>query len=257
MPRTTMTWQIPPAEGFYASDLPTMQTQTVRTFLPTGYEPNYAYPLVVLFHGDGGTDEQVLRLAPRISRRNYICISLRGPDRLGSSDENAPTYSWGNGEHDAFIEEYMLRAVEQTRRCYHVHSERIYLAGIWEGAALAYRLGLSMPEKVAGIISLNGAMPRPTNGEPLFRFPDVRQLKVFIGHGATNPVLPLETARRDFRVLYGAGANVQFQTYPTTEQMHPHMFRDVNRWIMKNVHAELAEFEDPQDYAAEEGDTIG
>ena len=51
----------------------------VRTFLPTGYEPNYAYPLLVFFHGHGGNEEQVLRLSPRLSRRNYICIGLRGP----------------------------------------------------------------------------------------------------------------------------------------------------------------------------------
>ncbi len=244
MPRSTITWQIPPSEGFYTSELPTMQAQPIRTFLPTGYEPNYPYPLVVLFHGHGGSDEQVLRLAPRISRRNYICISLRGPITAGHTDDGTPCYSWGSdGENDSFAEEYMLRAVEQTRRCYHVHSERIYLAGIGEGAALAYRLALNMPEKVAGIISLNGSMPRPTTG-PLFRFPDVRQLRVFVGHGSSNTQVPLENARRDFRTLYGAGVDVQFHAYPTASQLHPHMFRDINRWIMKNVESELVEFED-------------
>jgi phospholipase/carboxylesterase len=252
MPRSTMTWAIPPAEGFYTSELPTMHAQPVRTFLPTGYEPNYPYPLVVLFHGHAGSDEQVLRLAPRISRRNYICISLRGPHSAGQNEDGAPAFSWGNeGENDSFVEEYLLRAVEQTRRCYHIHSERIYLAGLWEGASLAYRLGLNMPEKVAGVISLNGIMPRPSNGEPLFRFPDVRQLRVFIGHGHANTEVPLESARRDFRMLYGAGVDVQFQTYPTGRPMHPHMFRDINRWIMKNVNAEWVEFEEPEDFTEE------
>jgi len=196
MPRSTITWQLPPAEGFYTSELPTLHAQPVRTFLPTGYEPNYPYPLVVLFHGHAGSDEQVLRFAPRISRRNYVCISLRGPHSAGANEEGVPSFSWGNeGENDSFIEEYMLRAVEQTRRSYHIHSERIYLAGMWEGASLAYRLGLSLPEKIAGIISLNGTMPRPSNGGPLFRFPDVRQLRVFIGHGVANPVVPLDSAR--------------------------------------------------------------
>jgi phospholipase/carboxylesterase len=249
MPRSTMTWQTPPTEGFYASELPTMHAQPVRTFLPTGYEPNYPYPLVVLFHGHAGSDEQVLRLAPRISRRNYICISLRGPETAGLTEDGSPGYGWGDGEHDSFVSEYMLRAVEQTRRCYHVHSERIYLAGFQEGASPAYRLGLAMPDKVAGVASLNGAMPRPTGGAPLFRFPDVRSLRVLIGHGTANAAVPLESARRDFRVLYTAGVDVQMHTYPIGQGLHPHMFRDINRWIMKNVHAELEEFEDPEDYA--------
>ncbi|MCE9531089.1 MAG: hypothetical protein K8T89_08190 [Planctomycetes bacterium] len=252
MPRSTYTWPVPPAEGFYTSELPNLHAQPVRTFLPTGYEPNYPYPLVVLFHGDSGSDEQVLRLAPRISRRNYICISLRGPIALGPNEEGNPCFSWGKDrENDAFIEEYMLRAVEQTRRCYHVHSERIYLAGFSEGASLAFRLGLNMPEKVAGVISLNGNMPRPTNGEPVFRFPDVRQLRVFLGHGISNPIIPLDSARRDFRLLYGAGVDVQFHTYPTGHQLHQDMFRDINRWIMRKVHAEFAEFEEVEDGEAD------
>jgi len=242
-----MTWPVPPTEGFYTSELPTLQAQPVRTFLPTGYEPNYPYPLVVFFHGVAGSDEQVLRLAPRISRRNYICISLRGPQSVGMSEDGTPGFSWGDKENDPFIEEYLLRAVEQTRRCYHVHSERIYLAGVSEGAALAYRIGLTMPEKVAGVISLNGTMPM-SNGGPLFRLPDVRQLRVFIGHGIANPTVPLESARRDYRLLYGAGVDVQFQPYPVANQMHPHMFRDINRWIMNKVEAEFAEFEDREDY---------
>lgn len=252
MPRTMITWPTPPVEGFYTSELPTPQAQPVRTFLPTGYEPNYPYPLVVLFHGHAGSDEQILRLAPRISRRNYICISLRGPQSAGLNEEGIPSFSWGtDGENDSFAEEYLLRAVEQTRRCYHVHSERIYLAGAWEGASQAYRLGLNMPDKVAGVVSLNGNMPRPTNG-PLFRLPDVRELSVFIGHGTQNAQIPLESARRDFRMLYGAGVDVQFHTYPTGHLLHQNMFRDINRWIMKQVNAEMAEFEDQEDECREE-----
>src|SRR5881227_139154 len=105
-------------------------------------------------------------------------------------------FSWGqDGSHDTLVEDYVLRAVELTRRSYHVHSERIYLAGICEGATLAYRLGLTFPEKLAGVISLNGTMPR--QDRPLLRFPDIRQLRVFIGHGIANSVVPLSMARSD------------------------------------------------------------
>ncbi len=240
MPRSPITWQIRPDEGYYTSPLPTLHAPPVRTFLPTGYEPLYPYPLVVFFHGNGSSDEQILRLAPHLSRRNYLCISLRGPLSSGFSGEGPPGYCWGNdGEHDAFVEEYLLRAVEQTRRSYHVHSERIYLIGLCEGASAAYRLGLKMPDKVAGVVSLNGVMPRPSEGEPLFRFPEVRQLKVLIGHGINNEDVPLADARRDYRVLYSAGVDVALHTYSTCHKLHPHMLRDVNRWIMDRINSEI------------------
>src|ERR1700758_3249550 len=114
---------IRPKEGFYTSELSGPRAMPVRTFLPTGDEPGYAYPLLVFFHGHGGNEEQILRLAPRLSRRNYISIGLRGPQLLGRRDDGSQGYTWGaNGRCDTVIEDYVLRAVEQTRRNYHVHS---------------------------------------------------------------------------------------------------------------------------------------
>src|SRR5438034_566937 len=162
-------------------------------FLPAGYEPNYAYPLLVLFHGHGGNEEQILKLAPRLSRRNYLCIGLRGTQLAGQRPDGEPGYTWGtDGQCDAITEDYIFRAIQQTRRNYHVHSERIYLAGICEGATLAYRLGLSFPDRFAGVISLNGSLP--PRGSLFLRLPDVRQLRAFIGHGIANSVIPFTQA---------------------------------------------------------------
>jgi phospholipase/carboxylesterase len=225
-----------PAEGFYTSEVRAPRPLPVRTFLPTGYEPRYPYPLLVFFHGQGGNEEQILRLAPRLSRRNYICISLRGPLALGARRDGRLGFTWGEGGHDTLIEEYMLRAVEQTRRNYHVHSERIYLAGFGDGGTLAYRLGLTFPERLAGVISLNGCMPR--QGGPLLRLPEIRGLRIFIGHGIANAVVPLSLAKADARLLYSAGLAVAMHTYPATHRLHPDMLRDINRWIIDRCNAE-------------------
>lgn len=234
MQHTDLSWRTRVSEGFYTSEVQSPERRTIRTFLPIGYEPNYAYPLLVFFHGHGGDEEQILRLAPRLSRRNYICIGLQGTEPVRPGPDGRAGYSWGQeGAPDGGVEEYVLRAVEQTRRSYHVHSERVYLAGFCEGATLAYRLGLSFPERFAGVLSLNGAMPR--RGCPLLRFPDLRGLRVFIGHGIANAVVPLALARRDHLLLYTAGLSVHMHTYPTTHRIHPDMLRDVNRWIMGHI----------------------
>ncbi len=223
-----------PAEGFYVSEVAAPQAWPLRTFLPTGYEPNYPYPLLVFLHGRGGSEEQVLRLAPRLSRRNYVCIALRGPHVLGQHSDGRPSCSWGpEDQDDPLVEEYVFRAIEQTRRHYHVHSERIYLAGFHEGAALAYRLGLLFPEKFAGVVSLNGTLPR--RGGPLLRLPEVRGLRVMIGHGIANSIVPLSMARQDYRVFYAAGMPVAMKTYPTTHRIHPTMLRDIDRWVMEHI----------------------
>src|SRR5215472_10497590 len=124
MPSTDLSWRVyRPVEGFYTSEVHTPRRLPLRTFLPTGYEPNYPYPLLVFFHGHGGCEEQILRLAPRLSRRNYICIGLRGLEPLGRRPDGRLGYAWGaDGQQDSLLEDYVLRAIEQTRRHYHVHS---------------------------------------------------------------------------------------------------------------------------------------
>src|SRR5260370_20552694 len=125
-------------EGFYTSEVQATQGRPLRTFLPTGYEPNYPHPLLVFLHGHGSNEEQILRLAPRLSRRNYICIGLRGPHAVASRATGAVAYSWGlDANPDSAVEDYVLRSIEQTRRLYHVHSQRIYLAGFRARAPLA------------------------------------------------------------------------------------------------------------------------
>src|SRR5262245_31075120 len=227
----------PPAEGFYTSEVAEPHAWPFRTFLPRGYEPNYPYPLLVFLHGHSSTEEEILKFAPRLSRRNYVCIAPRGPITLAAKADGQLTYSWGpEDQDDPLVEDYVLRAIQQTRREYHVHSERIYLAGFREGAALAYRLALLYPEKFAGVISLNGAMPR--RGCPLFRLADVRNLRVLIGHGIANPIVPLTLARQDQRLFFNAGIRVKMHTYPTTHRIHAEMLRDVDRWIQANIDAE-------------------
>ena len=126
-----------PSEGFYTSEVQAPRRGwPLRTFLPTGYEPNYPYPLLVFLHGHGGSEEQILRLAPHLSRRNYICIGLRGPHTLGERADGRPAYSLG--ATTAPIRRWKITSSAPSRkraRRYHVHSERIYLAGFREGAA--------------------------------------------------------------------------------------------------------------------------
>src|SRR5713226_9848406 len=79
-----LAWQtFRPQEVFYTTEVRSPRPLPIRTFAPTCYEPRYPYPLIVFLHGYGGNEEQILRLAPRVSRRNYVSIGLRGPVGLG------------------------------------------------------------------------------------------------------------------------------------------------------------------------------
>ena len=224
------------AKGTFASALLAQTQRPIRTYLPAQYERRYAYPLVVFFHPDGGNEEAAVAVAPQLSDRNFIGVGLRGPRSLGSS-EGVAGYGWDGATSDD-LEEYVVRAVEQTRREYHVHTERIYFAGLGDGATAAFRAGFRLANRIAGIASLNGPFPTAEPGQPMFRLAEIRKLKVLIGHGLANSQTPIAQAERAYRLMYAAGANVQYHTYSTSKSISNEMLQDVNRWIIGNVNAE-------------------
>ena len=91
-------------------------------------------------------------------------------------------------------------------------------------------MGLTFPEKINGIVALNGHMPR--EDRPLLRLPEARSLQVFIGHGVANSVVPWTMVRDDQRLLWSAGMEVESHSYSTNHRLHKDMLRDVNRWII-------------------------
>jgi phospholipase/carboxylesterase len=230
-------------------------------FIPQRYEPNYAYPLLVLFHGRGGDEQQMVRSMPAMSWRNYVGLGLRGPApsfRRGRHEG----FGWGpdfarperhmprclsgvpegeavrrrllENEDDAIdrLEDGVITAIRQTRRTLHVHSERIFLVGIGEGAAVAYRLGLSFPERFAGVVAINGYIPG--GFRPLARLKSCRDLRILVVHGEWNARVPVRAARRDVASLRAGGLRVAFQSYPCAHRITTPMLSDVDTWLINH-----------------------
>jgi phospholipase/carboxylesterase len=228
---------IPANPGRFESCQLATSDRVVRTYLPSQYERNYAYPLVVFFHANGSNEEAALGFAPILSDRNSIAIALRAPRTLGLNHDGLPSFTWDDASTDD-VEESVLDAIAHVRRQHHIHSERIYFAGLGDGARMAYRVGFRLADRIAGIAALNGPFPTADADRPLFRLPQARKLKIFIGHGIENAHCPLAQADRAYRLMYAAGTNVRFHKYPTDRDIAVDMLRDVNRWIIGNLQAE-------------------
>ena len=233
-------------------------------FVPQRYEPNYAYPLLVLLHQRGGDEQQMVRSMPAMSWRNYVGLSLRGPEVV--TRQGRPVgHGWGTEfgrrerpstspacpDHEVFrrrlasdepdpidaLEDGIFDAVRQTRRALHVHSERIFLVGSGEGAAVAYRVAMSHPERFAGVVAINGWLPG--NFRPLARIKDCRGLRVLVVHGEWNGRVPVDHARRTVATLRNGGLKVAFQSYPCAHRLTSHMLSDVDTWLINQCTREM------------------
>ena len=235
-------------------------------FIPQRYEPNYPYPLLVMFHSRGHDEQQMVRAMPAMSWRNYVGLSLRGhetvnrrgrsegfgwgpefsrPDRHAPrirqelSDSEIVRRRLSDSAPDAIdrLEDNVFSSIRETRRSLHVHSERIFLVGIGEGAAVAYRLGLTFPERFAGVVAINGWVPG--GFRPLGRLKACRDLKVLVVHGEWNTKVPVRGARRDVATLRAGGLRVAFQSYPCAHKITSPMLADVDTWLINHCTASL------------------
>ncbi len=250
-----------------STTMSTTSTLVETRFVPRQYEPNYAYPLLVLLHGRGADEDQLVRAMPSLSWRNYVGLGLRGPEPVVKRDRLAG-YSWGRDfespdrtnlrprprsseaeivrkalfeqEPDDFdrLESGVFTAIRKTRSLLHIHSERIFLVGCGEGAAVAYRFGLNFPEMFAGVVAINGWLP--SGFRPLGRMKACRDLPILVVHGAWNLRHPLAQARRDVGVLRAGGLKVAFQSYPSTHRLNSQMLGDVDTWLINHCTSQPA-----------------
>lgn len=196
----------------------------ISVYVPENYEPNYAYPLVIWLHGDGGCEEDIQLLMPLVSDRNYIGMAIR-----------APGDSWLQASHadtDEF-ESDLHATVCRIRRQFHVHSERIFLAGFGSGATMAMRTLLTRPEWFAGAAMMGGQIP--SSPDPLAKLTDLRSKRVFWTAGIADRSINAESTGRALRLLHVAGLETTIRTFDGGHQIVEGMLNGLNHWIMLGI----------------------
>ena len=198
-------------------------------FAPANYEAGYAYPLIVWLHGPGSSEGELRQVMPLVSTRNHVAIAPRGTQHV----DGAPgTYSWGESADD--IAEAGLRVercIALAKERYHVHSDRIFLAGYSTGGTMAHRLALQFPELFAGAISLSGRVPRGSH--LLKNINRARKMPLLLGVSPTAEQYSTEQVMDDLRFLHGAGLPLALRLYPDGDDLTTVMFSDLNCWVME------------------------
>src|SRR5687767_7171979 len=111
----------------------TKTSEPFSLFAPLHYEENYAYPLFIWLHSAGGDERQLARVMPLVSMRNYVGLAVRGP----VSGESRG-YAWPQtAEGIEAAEQRILESIDKACERFHVHRQRIFLAGYESGGTMA------------------------------------------------------------------------------------------------------------------------
>ena len=186
---------------------------------PEGYEPNYAYPLLVWFHDAGDDERSIHRVLPAVSDRNLIGLALRGERRQGGGFDWRTNPSAGRAGA-----ERVAKTVRDLRRQCNVHTERVVLAGSGTGADAAARTFFARPEWFGGLAAFgpSTASVPPVSGPS----PATAEKPVLLG-------LASDADRRELLARLGsAGLSVTSRqgAAPGREAL-----RHLDRWLLAAV----------------------
>jgi phospholipase/carboxylesterase len=127
------------------------------------------------------------------------------------------------------IERYI--AAERHRG---VPAGRVFLAGFSQGGAMALATGLTLKERLGGIVCLSGYVPVAAVVDRE-RSEAARGSDIFIGHGTNDPVVPLELGQTSRLWLEERGYAVTWRTYPMAHSVSPEEIMDIRHWIGSRI----------------------
>ena len=193
--------------------------------------PPEGAPLLLLLHGYGANEEDLLGLAPYLDER-LVCVSARAPYALDFGG-----FAWFDIEIGAegvrfdFAEAeeslvHVLALVDALRREH--RPTRIFIAGFSQGASMALAAVLKRPREFAGAIALSGLccpemLPQDTAS--------VQGLKVFMSHGRFDPVIPVAQARASRELLTPLGLDLQYKEYDMPHAIAQSCLEDLDAWL--------------------------
>jgi phospholipase/carboxylesterase len=215
--RSRLTFRPPPAPGEAGEpgDAP-LRLDPVRDGLL--YIPdtaNAAAPVLVFFHGAGGTGRRELRVVMAAADRYGVVVVA--PDSRG------PTWdvivAGGFADDPPFID----RALEAAAGRCDADFGRLAAGGVSDGASYALSIGLTNGDLFEAVISFSPGFIAP--GELIGR------PRIFVSHGVTDPILPIDgCSRRIVPLLKEAGYDVTYREFDGGHTVPPTVSDEALRW---------------------------
>jgi phospholipase/carboxylesterase len=192
-------------------------------------------PLLLLLHGVGSHEGDLLGLAPQLDERFFI-VSARAPITLARG-----SYAWYHvtfGPTGPVIDPQeaedaqaaVLSFIDEALEAYNLSKRKVYLLGFSQGAILSLSLALTHPEKLAGVVAASGrTLPQsvPRGAPPA----GMEGLPVFIAHGTRDNVLPVSYARESRDIFARLPAALTYREYAIGHGMSQECLEDISGWL--------------------------
>lgn len=208
-----------------------------ETVIPVGVAEGA--PLVVLLHGRGSDERDLLGLAAGLPH-GAMLVSPRAPFP-GAPWGYGPGWAWyrflgrNRPEPESFersqaaLGEFLASLAGELP----VRPGRVVLGGFSQGGTMSLGYALRNPGAVEGVLNFSGFLPdHPTVVAEAER---VRGTRFFWGHGTGDPSIPFDLAVEGRAALRAAGADLEARDYPIGHWIAPEELGDAAAWMGRDL----------------------
>ncbi|QIZ08756.1 esterase [Priestia megaterium] len=201
---------------------------------PAQIEPGKKYPALFLMHGIGSNEQNMLSLVNGLEDHFFI-FSVRGHLSQPPGYAYFTIQGYGKPHREVFDEgiSKLTSFIDYACSEYSIDESQIFLLGFSQGAILSMTLGLSLGNRIKGIIALSGYVPAFVKEE--YNIQPVEQLSLFISHGEMDQVLPFEWGLANNEYFRKLGAMVTFKTYKEGHSVSVENHKDFTQWLLEKV----------------------
>jgi len=123
-----------------------------------------------------------------------------------------------------------IRQLIERENARGIPTGNIVLAGFSQGGAMAYTVGLTHPQALAGIVALSAYIPAPglLAADSL---PANRRTPIFAGHGDEDDVVPLQLGMAARDSLLRQGYDLAWHTYPMPHSVCEEEIAAIGAWL--------------------------
>ena len=146
------------------------QKRTFTVHLPAKFDTRVGVPLVVMLHGGGGTARAAMwetGWAAKADREGFIVAFpealARDPARPASLAANPRL--WNDGSERFYPAQspvddvgFIAAMLDDLGRRHAIDARRVYVSGFSNGASMAFRVGAALPDRIAAIAPVAGAL---------------------------------------------------------------------------------------------------
>jgi phospholipase/carboxylesterase len=186
-------------------------------FVPKGYKAGVPAPLVLMFHGAGGTG---LGVSYTFDVADELGIIVLAPDSRDEATWDMLLHGYGDDV------EFIGAALKDTYARCSVDRKRMAIGGHSDGASYALSLGLGTGDTFGHILAFSPGVMQPAevHGKP----------KIFISHGLSDSIMPIGVTSRTFVPrLKKLGYDVTFREYEGRHGVPPAIVREGLEWFLR------------------------